>query len=77
MNKTARSTKPEFSDRLYSARLRRGFTQEELAQQIGLTRVSVSNMEAGAQNPKIETLHRLCSALVTTPDYFLGYRKKM
>lgn len=51
-------------DRLASIRMRRGFTQEDLARLSGVSVATIRNMEQGAPNrPRVQTLLRLASAL--------------
>jgi len=40
-------------------RLRRGWTQEDVAKQVGLTRTAVSDIENGKQRPSYRVLLRL------------------
>lgn len=49
---------------------RKEFTlnQEDLANAVGLSRVSIVNIEAGRQSPPIETLLKICSVLQCTPN---------
>lgn len=57
-------------DRLYKELGRRlrdyrkgRFTQEALADKIGLERTSITNIERGAQKVPLHTLYRICNAL--------------
>lgn len=50
---------------LRSIRVEKGLTQEELAEQIGLTVESISNIERGIQAPSFNTLEALENALDT------------
>lgn len=47
------------------ARTRRGISQEQLAEALGVTRQTVSNWERGAANPDLATLERVAEALGT------------
>ncbi|MHA3903268.1 helix-turn-helix domain-containing protein [Castellaniella sp. WN] len=58
--------------RLTLARKRRGMKKRELAERIGLTEKSVSNYEAGLQEPEITTLGRLSEALRFPEAFFFG-----
>lgn len=40
-----------------------GFSQSDLAQELGLTRTSVTNIEAGRQRLQVHTLYRIACAL--------------
>jgi Zn-dependent peptidase ImmA (M78 family)/DNA-binding XRE family transcriptional regulator len=58
--------------RLTLARKRRGMKKRELAERIGLTEKSVSNYEAGSQEPESITLSRLSEALRFPEAFFFG-----
>lgn len=53
-------------------RLARGFSLGELARRSGLSKTSLSNLEAGASNPSLETLWRLAGALSLPLGELLG-----
>ena len=55
--------KAQFGTRLQELRQRAGLTQEQLADKIGVTIESVSNMERGIHGPKFETLENIASVL--------------
>ena len=54
--------------------LRRGakLTQEELAQQAGISASFLGHIERGSRVLSVETLLALCGALSTTPNELLG-----
>lgn len=58
--------------RLTLARKRRGMKKRELAEKIGLTEKSVSNYEAGSQEPESSTLAKLSEALRFPEAFFFG-----
>lgn len=58
--------------RLTLARKRRGMKKRELAERIGLTEKSVSNYEAGSQEPESTTLSKLSEALRFPEAFFFG-----
>ena len=58
--------------RLTLARKRRGMKKRELAERIGLTEKSVSNYEAGSQEPESGTLKKLSEALRFPEAFFFG-----
>lgn len=58
--------------RLNLARRRRGMKKRELAEKIGLTEKSVSNYEAGSQEPESGTLRKLSEALRFPEAFFFG-----
>ena len=50
--------------KLRTWRLERGFTQEELAKEVRVTKVYISQLEAGLQgDPSLPVLRRLAKAL--------------
>ncbi len=55
-----------------AARLERGWTQEELAHQTGLTSVQVSRIERGKREIRLTTLLRLMKALDASPANLLN-----
>lgn len=62
-----------FYERLRSARVVRGLTQEELAKEMGWgERSNVSRLESGRHIPRADTLIHLCKVLDVSADYLLG-----
>jgi len=66
----------EIDKKMVGGRIKRrrkvaGITQEELAEQIGLSKNHLSNIERGRYLPTIETLLMICDALGQSPDYYL------
>ena len=53
-------------------RKRRGLTQQQLADIVGVSNVSLSNYERGAQMPDILTLTKIANALRISVDTLLG-----
>lgn len=54
-------------DNTKRARLRRGLTQEQLAELMGLDRAYISGLEQGRRNPTAVTLWRIAVALEIRP----------
>jgi transcriptional regulator with XRE-family HTH domain len=55
---------PDFlAKNLLSLRLKRGFTQEELACVAGIPRSTLTHLESGEGNPSLQTLAKVCAAL--------------
>ena len=71
MSKSTES-KPEFSDRLRAARMKRQLSQGELANRAGLQASVISNFETGTRKPSFDNLRSLADALDVTTDYLLG-----
>lgn len=61
------------------ARLRKeyGFSQEELAEKIGLKKQSISNIERGVRYPTFETLEKLAQLFKATPTQLFGTPKEI
>lgn len=58
--------------RLRAARHAAGFTQQDLADRIGVNRVEISMIENGSRELGILRLHRLAEALGVSSDSLLG-----
>ena len=53
-------------------RLKRGLTQQSLAESIGLSASGVAQVEKGKRQPLASTIAALAEALKTTPNYFFA-----
>ena len=58
-------------ERIQLQRKRRGFSQEKLADLVGVSRQAVTKWEAGQSAPSTENLFRLAQVLGTTVDLLL------
>lgn len=58
--------------RIKELRVKRGFTQDEIAEQLGMNRANFSNYERDVATPPAETLMRIADILKTSTDYLLG-----
>lgn len=63
--------------RIAAWRRERGWTQEKLAQQLGVSAAAVSKWENGASCPDIALLCPLARALGTTVDHLLAFEAKI
>lgn len=61
-----------FSERLRTARLRRRWSQKELAQRAGVATKGIVHFEEGFSRPSFDRLRRLAHALEVSTDYLLG-----
>ncbi|HEO6970427.1 TPA: helix-turn-helix transcriptional regulator, partial [Streptococcus agalactiae] len=61
-----------FSDKLTKYRKEQGFTQQEVADKIGINRGSYSNWENGKREPTLENVVKLAKLFKTTTDELLG-----
>lgn len=63
LRQTTMSKPPMTGDLLRALRHRKGWTQEQLAAALGVTRVSVGRWEQGERVPSTEQIHSFCYAL--------------
>lgn len=61
-----------FPEILRSARKRAGFTQQEISDQLCITKSTYSNYESGRREPDIEKIRKLAHLLGITTDVLLG-----
>lgn len=59
-------------DRLRDARLKADFTQDELAERLGLGQSQMNKYETGKSDPSAEIMTRLASELNVSVDWLLG-----
>ena len=60
-----------FSDKLIALRKKAGWSQEELAERLNVSRQSVSKWESGASDPSTANLIALAKLFGTTPEELL------
>lgn len=65
-----------FGDRLRATRKERGFSQEQLAEELEVSRQSVTKWETGISFPEIRTMLRLASLLERDLDWLLYDEKQ-
>ena len=58
-----------FSSRLRQAREQAGFTQQDLAEKLGITKSAVGNYENGVSSPKWAVLLRIFDVLQVEPNF--------
>ena len=58
-----------FSSRLRQAREQAGFTQQDLAEKLGITKSAVGNYENGVSSPKWDVLLRIFDVLPIDPGF--------
>jgi transcriptional regulator with XRE-family HTH domain len=61
-----------FSKRLKEKRKELGFTQKQLGEMVGVTKVSICCYESGTRTPTLDTLVDLANALQVELTYLLG-----
>ena len=62
----------KIGDNLKRQRIRKALTQEDLAQQAGLTTASVARIERNETEPRMSTLRKLAKALDIDPAELVG-----
>ncbi len=60
------------SYRLKELRLKHGFSQEQLGELIGVSKVAICGYENGTKSPKMPRLIKLAEILDVEPKYLLG-----
>ena len=68
---TSSGVAPTLGERVLTLRRKRGWTQDELADRLGLQKHAILRWEKGRNLPRSETLHQLAAVLGTTPSYLL------
>ena len=62
----------DFGKRVRTLRRKQKLTQEELAEQLGISASFMGHLERGSRIASIDTLVALCNTLKTSPQYLLG-----
>ena len=60
-----------FSEKLFTLRKAKNLTQEQLAEQLDVSRQSISKWESGQSTPDLEKIAALSAVLDVTTDYLL------
>ena len=61
----------EITEKLLNLRKANGLTQEQLAEQLGVSRQSVSKWESGQAMPELDKIVSICEIFHVTADYLL------
>lgn len=61
----------KFNEKLIKLRKTNGYTQENLAEKLGVTRQAVARWEAGETTPDMEMLLGLCQVFSVSADYLI------
>lgn len=64
--------KKDIGYRFMVARKASNFTQQEIADRLGVSRTTITNWERGLRAPEVEDLVALSNILDQSPNYFLG-----
>lgn len=62
----------KYSNRIRELRQSKSLNQEQLAEQIGLTKQAISQYERGERRPSMAVLESLCDFFNVSSDYLLG-----
>lgn len=65
------------SDKIFSCRRRLGLSQEQLAEQLGVSRQAVSKWETGEATPELGKLAQLAATFGVTADWLLSEEETM
>lgn len=61
-----------FTERLRELRTQNNFSQQDLADKIGVTKQTISQYERGVRKPDMDTLTALCDIFNVSSDYLMG-----
>ncbi len=64
-----------FPERIKELRLKKRYTQKQIADKIGITRPAYTAYESGKRQPDFEILKKLSKIFGVTTDYLLGNEK--
>lgn len=65
-----------FKEKLKTARLDIGYTQQQITDATGIPRATISRLESGTRQPDLDTLGKLIDFYEINADWFLGTGKK-
>lgn len=66
----------QLHEKLKALRLRHYYTQQEIADKLGVTRSTVSNFEIGRRKPEIDVLEKLAKIYNVDLNYFAAHNMK-
>ena len=62
-------------DKIKSLRISEGLTQQELADKLSISKVSISNWELNKGNPNYDTLKKIAEIFNVSTDFLLDYNE--
>lgn len=62
----------DFKERLKDLRMKRGYSQQDLAKKLGVSKSTISMLEVGSRQPSIEMMETLCDFFNVSMDYIRG-----
>lgn len=66
-----------FGEKLKALRIKKGITQKNLADNLGLANATISAYEQNSKYPSVEVLIEICSFFNVSADYMLGLSESM
>lgn len=66
----------KIGEKIYSLRKQKGFSQEELAFELGVSRQTISKWESDAMTPTIDKMVAICNMFGVDFDYFISMESK-
>ena len=61
-----------FHERLRATRIEKGFTQEQLAKAVGVTKSTMAKYDRGELEPNVKNIKKIAQVLGVSVDYLLG-----
>ncbi len=62
----------KIGEKLYELRKKKGFSQEQLGYEVGVSRQTISKWEQDAMQPNLDNIKILCSVLNVDITYFIN-----
>lgn len=75
--RTKEPVENSFGERLKTARKHLSITQEELASKAGLSTITISKLESGANKPSFDVILALSHSMDIEPNYFFGWSNEI
>lgn len=67
----------EFKDIFRNLRIERGWSQADVADRLGITKVTVSQYESGKRNPSFDRIEAIADMFHVDMNYLLGFTDKI
>lgn len=65
-----------FKEKIRTARIQAGYTQQQVSDETGIARNTISRLESGTRQPDLENLGILADFYEVSTDWLLGTGKK-
>lgn len=66
----------KFNENLKEARVRRGLSQKDIAEEIGVAKSTYSLYESGNREPNVQTIKKIADVLKVSADELLGLNEE-